>query len=517
MNAPRAVTERLTADPIAVRAGARAPQWVMPLVKVALLLADLIVAKGCFVAAYWLREGKPIWDGPGWFDLSRTFLPYASLIPFVLVIRLMFLKYYDLYRLRGEFSFVDEGLRIFKAVAIGSLLIVATAFLYRGGTAFRSFSYARAVFVFDFGLALIAYTAVHFAARTLQMWVRSRGINLIPTLVVGRGREAELCIREMQARRSLGYRVIGVIDAGDRTEATEFEGVPVVGGLNDLSNAIREAGANEVIITDPNVPPDKLFEVMMAAGRRRGIEFRVAPNLFTSLPHKTEVDQIGALPMLRLFTEPLSDAARITKRIFDVIAAGIACLLLIPVWILFAVLIKLGSRGPVFYRQERIGMDGRRFMFIKFRTMTAGNDDTVHQEYLKQYIAGDAETNFGDDDKPVFKLKDDVRVTGIGRHLRRWSLDELPQLFNVLRGDMSIVGPRPPIQYEVEAYETWHRRRLDMKPGITGLWQVSGRNRLKFDEMVRLDVFYIENWSLLLDLKIIALTLPVMLRGDGAH
>jgi exopolysaccharide biosynthesis polyprenyl glycosylphosphotransferase len=517
MNASNALTESSTAEPIMVRAGARAPQWVMPLVKALLVLADLIVAGGCFVIAYWLRESKPIWAGPGLFNFSRTFLPYAALIPFVLVIRLVFLKYYGLYRLRGEFSFVDEGLRIFKAVAIGSLLIVATAFLYRGGTAFRSFSYARAIFVVDFGLALALYTVLHFAARTLQMWIRQRGINLIPTLVVGRGREAELCIREMQARRSLGYRVIGVIEAGDRTAATEFEGVPVIGGLNDLSDAIREAGANEVIITDPNVPPDTLFEVMMAAGRRRGIEFRVAPNLFTSLPHKTEVDQIGALPMLRLFTEPLSDAARITKRIFDVIVAGIVTVLLVPFWILIAVLIKLGSRGPVFYRQERIGMDGRRFMFIKFRTMTAGNDDTVHQEYLKQYIAGEAETNLGDDAKPVFKLKDDARVTGIGRYLRRLSLDELPQLFNVLRGDMSIVGPRPPIQYEVEAYETWHRRRLDMKPGITGLWQVSGRNRLKFDEMVRLDVFYIENWSLLLDLKIIALTLPVMLRGDGAH
>jgi exopolysaccharide biosynthesis polyprenyl glycosylphosphotransferase len=256
---------------------------------------------------------------------------------------------------------------------------------------------------------------------------------------------------------------------------------------------------------------------MLTSGRRRGFEFGVDHNLFSSLPHKTEVDQIGALPMLRLFREPLSDAARVTKRIFDVIVAGLAMLLLVPFWILIAVLIKLGSRGPVFYRQERIGMDGRRFMFIKFRTMTTGNDDTVHQEYLKQYIAGEAETNLGDGAKPVFKLTDDARVTGIGRYLRRLSLDELPQLLNVLRGDMSIVGPRPPIQYEVEAYETWHRKRLDMKPGITGLWQVSGRNRLTFDEMVRLDVFYIENWSLLLDLKIIALTLPVMVRGDGAH
>jgi exopolysaccharide biosynthesis polyprenyl glycosylphosphotransferase len=509
------------AQPVAstttVRAVARAPQWIMPLVKFALFVTDLTIATASFVVAYSLREGKPVWSGPGWLDLSRSFLPYAALIPFVLIIRVVLAKYYGWYRLRGEFSFVDEGVRVFKAVAIGSLLIVATAFLYRGGTAFRSFSYARAVFALDFGLAAVAYTLFHFTARAAQMWVRARGINLIPTLVVGRGREATLCIQEMQARRSLGYRVIGVIDVADTGGPAEFEGVPVVGDLRGLSETIRETGANEVIITDPNVPPDTLFEVMMAGGRRQGIEFRIAPNLFNSLPHKTEVDQIGALPMIRLFREPLSDAARITKRIFDLVVSGLALIVLAPLWLLIALLVKLDSRGPIFYRQERIGMDGRRFMFIKFRTMSAGNDDTVHQEYLKQYIAGDNDTNLGSEDRPTFKLTDDTRVTRIGRTLRRLSLDELPQLFNVIRGDMSIVGPRPPIQYEVEAYERWHRKRLDMKPGITGLWQVSGRNRLTFEEMVRLDLFYIENWSMLLDLKIIFLTLPVMLRGDGAR
>jgi lipopolysaccharide/colanic/teichoic acid biosynthesis glycosyltransferase len=149
--------------------------------------------------------------------------------------------------------------------------------------------------------------------------------------------------------------------------------------------------------------------------------------------------------------------------------------------------------------------------------MKVNNDDAVHREYLKQYISGDEETNLGDDEKPVFKLKDDSRVTKIGKRLRRLSLDELPQLLNVIRGDMSVVGPRPPIPYEVEAYQLWHRKRLDMKPGITGLWQVSGRNRLTFDEMVKLDLFYIENWSLLLDLKIILRTLPAMLRGENAY
>ncbi|MBV9211475.1 MAG: sugar transferase, partial [Acidobacteria bacterium] len=323
----------------------------------------------------------------------------------------------------------------------------------------------------------------------------------------------------MRERPSLGYRVIGVVENGTlgRDVPDVFEGVPVVSDLKGLPEAIRESGANEVIITDPKVSGDALFDVMMRAGRRAGVEFRIAPSLFNCLPRKTEIDQIGALPMIRLFREPLSNAARLTKRAFDILIATLALALLSPFWLVVALLIKLDSKGPVFYKQERVGMDGRLFLFYKFRTMTAGADDASHRDYLKQYIAGEAGTNLGDKQKPVYKLHNDARVTRLGRVLRRLSLDELPQLLNVLRGDMSIVGPRPPIPYEVEAYELWHRKRLDMKPGLTGLWQVSGRNRLPFEEMVRLDLFYIENWSLLLDLKIILRTLPVMLRGDDAY
>ncbi|HYG79374.1 MAG TPA: sugar transferase, partial [Pyrinomonadaceae bacterium] len=311
-----------------------------------------------------------------------------------------------------------------------------------------------------------------------------------------------------------GYRVIGVVETGAGPLDETFEGVPVVAHLSSLPEAIRETGANEVIITDPTLSGDMLFEVMMRVGRR-GVEFRVAPSLFNCLPRKTEVDQIGVLPVITLFREPLGQGARLLKRVFDVTVAALALVLLAPLWVLVALLIKLDSKGPVLYRQERVGMDGRIFLFLKFRTMLTGADDRAHREYQRRYIEGRPDTNLGDSLRPVYKLHDDPRVTRTGRWLRRTSLDELPQLLNVLRGDMSVVGPRPPIPYEVEAYALWHRKRLDMKPGMTGLWQVSGRNRLSFDEMVRLDLFYIENWSLWLDLKIMLRTLPVLLRGEA--
>ncbi len=514
-------TEKLSVKAGAVRAPARAPGWVVPAVKAALVAADAALAAASFVCAYALREGGRLlteFSFERGFVWEREFEPYAALLWFAVLVRLLSNAYYDLYRLRGEFSYLDECVRVFRATAVGSLVIVAWAFLYRGGFEFRAFSYARGVFVLDFFLALAAYAVLRLATRAVQSAVRRREVNLIPTLVVGRGAEAAMCVREMRARRELGYRVIGVVETGPQKDVPLdelFEGVPVVADLSGLTEAIRETGANEVIITDTTLSGDMLFEVMMRVGRRRGVEFRVAPSLFNCLPRKTEVDQIGVLPVITLFREPLGQGARLVKRAFDITAAALALVLLSPLWVLMALLIKLDSKGPVLYRQERVGMDGRIFLFLKFRTMRADSDDAAHREFQRKYIAGRPETNLGDPSRPVYKLHDDPRVTRTGRWLRRTSLDELPQLLNVLRGDMSVVGPRPPIPYEVEAYALWHRKRLDMKPGMTGLWQVSGRNRLSFDEMVRLDLFYIENWSLWLDLKIMLRTLPVLLRGEA--
>jgi exopolysaccharide biosynthesis polyprenyl glycosylphosphotransferase len=506
-------TKQSLIDASVVRVPARAPRWIVPTVKVALVIADAFAAALAFMLAFYAREGVSVFATGGGFVWSERFAPYGALLVFVVAIRLLSFRYCNLYRVRGEFSLFDDSIRIFKATAIGSLLIVATAFLYRGGFEFRAFSYARSIFVTDFIFVLIGIGALRFLMRAVQMFVRSRQINLIPTLVVGRGPEASLFIREMRERPALGYRVIGVVDTKPVEAELSYEDVPVIGTLDSLPEVIRDSGANEVIIADTDVNADALFEVMMRCGRRRGVEFRIAPSLFNCLPRKTEIDQIGVLPMIRLFREPLSSGARILKRTFDLICSALAIVLLFPLWLLIALLIKLDSRGPVFYTQERVGMDGRLFLLYKFRTMKAGADSQLHREYQKAFIAGRAEAHVGNDSKPTYKLLADPRITRVGKLLRRTSLDEVPQLLNVLLGDMSLVGPRPPIPYEVEAYELWHRKRLDMKPGLTGLWQVSGRNRLPFEEMVRLDLFYIENWSLLLDLKIILRTGLVMLSG----
>lgn len=501
----------------------RVPRWVLPSVKALVFAVDAALAFACFALAFVWREGDPVFSKTAW-AWSKEFVPYAGVVFFAVPVRLAMLVYQRVYRFQGAFSYVNEFIKIFKAVLVGSLLTIAFTFLFRGGFAFREFSYSRGVFLLDFALALVVFSAFHLAVRCVQTLFRRRGINLIPTLIVGTNSEAEQTIRELSERRDLGYRVIGIVTgnfkAGNAAPPDFFgnPGTPVVGDLNNLSDVIRELEIQEVIITDDKIPSEKLFEAMMQVGRRQKVEFRFAPSLFNVMPQKTSVEQIGVLPMVRLFREPLSEAERFIKRASDIVISLAAVILTAPVWMIVAVLIKLDSRGPIFFRQERVGMDGRIFLCYKFRTMKSDADEAIHREAYRKNIEGDREANAGDETNPVFgKVKNDPRITRVGKYLRRSSLDELPQFLNVIRGEMSVVGARPPIPYEVEDYDLKHRRRLDMKPGITGLWQVSGRNRLSFEEMVKIDLYYIENWSLWLDLKIILLTLPAVLRGDGAR
>ena len=208
----------------------------------------------------------------------------------------------------------------------------------------------------------------------------------------------------------------------------------------------------------------------------------------------------------------------LVKRTIDVVGSAAMLILFAPLFLVIALAVKMTSKGPVFFRQKRVGQYGRSFTFLKFRSMYVNNDHTVHKEFVSQLIASCTQTGQGEAGKQVFKIKNDTRITRIGRFLRRTSLDELPQFVNVLCGDMSLVGPRPPIPYELAAYQTWHRRRLlDVKPGITGLWQVTGRSTVKFDEMVRLDLRYALSWSPWLDLRILLRTPLAVIKGSGAY
>ena len=247
------------------------------------------------------------------------------------------------------------------------------------------------------------------------------------------------------------------------------------------------------------------------------IEFHLFPE-----ESNPEIPQKPSNPTLYPDLTRRDDARKffcVIKRVMDIVGSAIALLLFSPLFLLIALAIKLTSKGPVFFQQKRVGQNFEQFVFLKFRSMYVNNDATLHKEYVKQLIAGRAQSHPGNGNgKSAYKLTRDPRITRVGAFLRRTSLDELPQFLNVLKGDMSLVGPRPALAYEVEAYDIWHRRRvLEAKPGITGLWQVNGRSRIKFDDMVRLDLQYARNWSPWMDVRILLRTPAAVLFGEGAH
>lgn len=286
--------------------------------------------------------------------------------------------------------------------------------------------------------------------------------------------------------------------------------------LTELGSAVPHTLRNTMLsklraALTTNLEPDQVKDI------------RISFHVFPEDPHLEDGDGHPDDSELVLYPDlqPRNDTqkvARAIKRCIDFCGSLGAIVLLAPLYVAIAAAIKLTSRGPILFRQTRIGQYGRPFTFLKFRSMYFLNSPKIHQEYVKRLIAGTADSKLSGGNGDAYKLQNDPRVTPLGRFLRRTSLDELPQFFNVLRGDMSLVGPRPPIPYEIEVYDIWHRRRFfEVKPGITGLWQVKGRSRVTFDEMVRLDVQYMRNWSLGLDFRILLETPRAVVFGKGAH
>jgi exopolysaccharide biosynthesis polyprenyl glycosylphosphotransferase len=256
-------------------------------------------------------------------------------------------------------------------------------------------------------------------------------------------------------------------------------------------------------------------------GREKAAKIAISLHVF---PETWDQNHKGWVADRKLYPElsqsnPGKKLPLIVKRVMDIVGSGLLLLIISPILAVIALAIKLGSKGPVIFKQERLGQLGKRFHCLKFRTMYANNDPKIHQEYISKYIAGQKESaNQVEGQQPVYKITNDPRITPVGRFLRKSSLDELPQFWNVMCGQMSLVGPRPPVPYEFEIYDPWHRRKvLEVKPGVTGLWQVSGRSRTRFDEMVRLDLRYCQSWSLWLDIKILLATPGAIFSGDGAY
>jgi exopolysaccharide biosynthesis polyprenyl glycosylphosphotransferase len=312
-------------------------------------------------------------------------------------------------------------------------------------------------------------------------------------------------MRVIVAQPELGYRVVGFMDDNPDKGSTDIGPFKALGPLSNLPQAIEEEKADEVVITLPWMYHRKIMRIVRECERRR-VRASIVPDIFQMSLTRVDVEDLGGVPLIGVHDVTIGRGALVTKRVLDILGAAVGLLLAAPFMALIALAIRLDSPGPILFSQDRVGLGGRTFRIFKFRSMHIGAD--ADREAL---------ADLNEADGPLFKIRDDPRLTRVGRFLRRFSLDELPQFFNVLQGDMSLVGPRPPLPSEVEQYQEWHRRRLEAPPGMTGLAQVSGRSRLTFDETVLLDVYYIENWSPWLDFKILVRTIPKAIWGEGAY
>lgn len=349
------------------------------------------------------------------------------------------------------------------------------------------------------GLLFICAIAFGGLARLVMAWDLRRnhaaGKGLTKVLIVGENEETQAVADAIQSNPWAGYRVTGFLGSSDDAVATPEQVV----------EAADRFAAGLVVVAPSALESGALRDITISL-EGSSIDLAVAPSLFEVVTQRVSVESIGTLPILHVRQVRIEGMRSVAKRLLDFSVAASLSLVLGPIALLAALAVKIDSIGPVFFKQERVGRDGVPFIMWKFRTMV--ND-------AEELLADVVELN--EVGHHFFKVREDPRVTRVGRLLRRWSVDEVPQLWNVLRGDMSMAGPRPPLPVEVAEYEDWHHRRLRVRPGITGLWQVSGRSNVAFDEAVRLDIFYIENWSIGFDLRILVRTVGAVLGRLGAY
>jgi exopolysaccharide biosynthesis polyprenyl glycosylphosphotransferase len=363
---------------------------------------------------------------------------------------------------------------------------------------------ARRIALVMFPLFIVGASLSRYIGHRIEARARRRGVAMHRALVVGTERATAEMMRRLSTRDDHSFQVVGALV--DRSRQDVIEGVPVVGMSTDVRRALDTHDADTLIVAAWSTFSQQELRHLSWALEDSKVDVLVSPNLTDVAGSRISVRPVVGLPLLHVERPEFTGSRRVAKGLFDRSVAGLALLLLSPVILGLAIAVRLDSRGPAFFKQTRVGRNGRTFRMIKLRTMHVNADALLAQLHADNEAAG-----------PLFKMKDDPRITRVGSLLRRTSLDELPQLFNVLLGAMSLVGPRPPLPAEVAQYGDDVHRRLLVKPGMTGLWQVSGRSDLDWDESVRLDLYYVENWSFLMDLTIISQTFRAVLAARGAY
>lgn len=456
-------------------------------------LSDVLLAVLAFQAAYWTRSALPL-ERVFYFTLpvKALLLGFTALVWPAIG---LWLGVYDKLEAGRPGVIVRDALR---QSALGTAAVILFQYLLR-----LDVSRPFLVLLGAYGWLLICLfrlLASRFAPRLSREFGQAHYV-----LVVGTGERAARLAQTLEDAERYGVRLLGFIaDSEEAPAALRLRRDYPVYPRSELPALLRRQVVDEVLFAvDPSRIPE--LEELFLECDEQGVRTRVLADFFPHVHSEMYLERLGALPLLTFSAAPHDEIRLMIKRAFDVVVAAVALILLAPIMAIVALLVRLTSPGPAIFRQIRCGLNGRRFVFYKFRSMC------VNAEELKPQLVHLSRKSV------AFKIPDDPRLTPIGRWLRKFSIDEWPQLWNVLKGDMSLVGPRPAVPEEVEQYKAWQRRRLRMRPGLTCLWALEGRDHLDFETWMKLDLEYIDNWSLGLDLKILLLTIPRVLTGKGAY
>ena len=470
-----------------------------------LMVLDMLVVLVAFFVAFILRQHIHLIYKmdifPGKQIIGEIYGPsrYLNLLPLILFTWWASLSASGLYESFRRKSFFEITWGIIKSAFITIIILAAATFIFKLNFVSRGFI----VFLFLISCAFLIIE--RFSIVSFLRHLRKLGYNYRNVLLVGTGIRAENFIKLVHKHNEWGLKILGLIDADKDMIDKTISGIRVIGTLDDMPGILNEKAVDEVMYIVPRSWLS-IIEKSLLACEMRGVRTNIAADFFNLNIARSVSSEIEGMPLLSFQTTIGAEWQLLLKRIFDIMLSLTGIILALPLFLTLIVAIKSMSGGPAIFKQVRSGLNGRRFVMYKFRTMI---EDA---EKMKDSLNG-----FNEIKGPAFKMKNDPRVTRFGAFLRRASLDELPQLFNVLKGEMSIVGPRPPLPSEIEKYEIWQRRRLSMKPGLTCLWQANGRNNVDFERWMKLDLEYIDEWSLGLDFKILLKTIPAVLFSIGAR
>jgi exopolysaccharide biosynthesis polyprenyl glycosylphosphotransferase len=467
---------------------------------------DAVIVAACFLAAFFLRQwigNHYSWDlFPFSKVLSEAPASLRQHIPMLILSVLLWVT--GLY-----FNGMYGALRTKSLTNIGGIVARATFFFLVGLGAmiflFEMMYVGRFLIMLFMVLTFLALTAEKIFMFSGLKYLRKKGFNQRRMVIVGTGKRAVALIHRIKNHPEWGFKILGAIEDEPGRGVARVDGIEVIGNIDNIGEILKKEAVDEVMVV---VPRSRLnfIEKAVLSCEIVGVKVVVAMDLFNLKLARARHTDLEGIPFVSFETTVANAWQLIAKRLMDIVLSLTGIVLGLPFFLATALAIKMTSKGPVIFKQQRVGLNSRKFILYKFRTMYSGADELRAAMEAKNELDG-----------PAFKMKRDTRVTPVGRVLRKLSIDELPQLFNVLAGHMSLIGPRALATYEMDKIELWQRRRFSMRPGLTCLWQVNGRNKLDFNTWMKLDLDYLDNWSLWLDMKILAKTIPVVLFGIGAY